>query len=195
MSRPKEFDREAALDRAIELFWSRGFEGTSIRDIVEATGVQKQSLYDTFGDKQALYLAALHHYLAQTDRTIAKLNDTGPSTVTILRGVLHGLATATCSGPRGCMLVQAVGELGPHDPAIGQLAHTNVVALEKALAGLLRRGQSRGEIREDVSPRGAARMLITIMWGARSLGRGGVDEPWLRSALDHVLGTVAAPKT
>lgn len=194
MSRPKEFDRDAALDRAVELFWSRGFEGTSIRDIVEATGVQKQSLYDTFGDKHALYLAALNHYIVQADSVIAKLDDPGPSTVTILRGVLHALATATCSGARGCLLVQAAGELGPHDPEVGELAHANVVALEKAFVGLVRRGQSRGEIRGDLSPRGAARMLITVMWGARSLARGGVDEPWLRSALDQVLGTVVAPK-
>lgn len=189
MARPKEFDRDAALDRAIAVFRERGFEGTSIRDIVEATGVQKQSLYDTFGDKQALYLAALRHYLANNS-TVATLSDPGPSPLSILRGMLIGLASDACSDPRGCLLVQAAGELGPRDEVIEQLAHQNITAIEKALAGLLRRGQSRGEIRAEVSPRATARLLVTVMWGARALGRGGVDRPWLRSAVDQVLAGV-----
>lgn len=192
MARQKEFDREAALDRAADVFWSRGFEGTSIRDIVEATGVQKQSLYDTFGDKHALYLAALHRYAEQGDAMIATLENPVPNTLTILRGVMHRLAADTCESPRGCMLVQAVSELGPHDDEVGELAQANVTALEKSLAGLIRRGQSRNEIRDEVAPKAAARMLITLMWGVRSLGRGGVDEPWLRSGLDQMLASLKA---
>ena len=107
MARPKEFDRDQALHKAMEVFWSRGYEAASIRDLVEHMGINRQSLYDTFGDKHALYLQALDRYQEVETRKVFELLERTPSVKKALRQLFGAVVKgALCKGPRrGCLWV------------------------------------------------------------------------------------------
>ena len=105
MARKKEFDEDAALDRALALFWVNGHECTSLPQLVDATGVQRQSLHDTFGDKQALYLAALRRYAATAAEGIAALSRPAKSPLKVLRAAfLEAAVHDGCAEARGCAI-------------------------------------------------------------------------------------------
>src|SRR6266852_1410049 len=99
MARPKEFDRDQALQKAMEVFWSRGYEAASIQDLVKHMGINRQSLYDTFGDKHALYLQALDRYREVEGRKLLELLERPGSVKKSLRQLFEGVVEgALCDG-------------------------------------------------------------------------------------------------
>src|ERR1051326_3516607 len=112
MARHKEFDREEALQKAMEVFWERGYEATSIQDLVEQMGINRQSLYDTFGDKHALYLAALDHYREVEGGKMFKLLERQGSVKKTLRKLFGGVVECSVGGGhrRGWFLGNAMSE-------------------------------------------------------------------------------------
>src|SRR3954453_23402261 len=114
MARTKEFDREAALELALNLFWKQGYEATSIGQLVDATGVQRQSLYDTFTDKHGLYVAALDLYAQRISASLRETLSGRGSPLTRLRRVFRSVA----SEGKGCMLVNSAVERGLADQAV-----------------------------------------------------------------------------
>src|SRR5215831_5988718 len=117
MAGKKAFDPDQVLDKAIDLFWNQGYEGVSIEDLVQRMGVGRGSLYDTFGDKHALYLAALSRYLAKNQGPILKLPDQTGRLSEMLERFFHACIEQLLSDParRGCFLVNATVEMAPHD--------------------------------------------------------------------------------
>lgn len=166
MGRPKQFDREQVLQRAMELFWAKGYAATSMSDLVETLGVGRQSLYDSFGDKHELFLQALDTYRAQFGSGWRKLL----SAERPVRGSLRDLLTATIDfalsiGGRTCMLVNAASELCPEDDDVrGRLCH-DVAALEDALTERLDRARRDGEIGAHHDARATARYLVNSLHG------------------------------
>src|SRR4051794_15823962 len=113
MSRHKEFNREQALHKAMEAFWSRGYEATSIEDLVKHMGINRQSLYDTFGDKHALYLQALERYREVESRKLFELLERRSPVKLVLRQLFTGVVERSLSGAerRGCFMSNAMSEL------------------------------------------------------------------------------------
>src|SRR5712671_3105788 len=113
MARQKEFNREEALQKAMEVFWSRGYEAASIQDLVKHMGINRQSLYDTFGDKHALYLQALDRYSALEGRKLLLLLEGDGSVKRALRRLFAGVVEGSlCAGERrGCFMGNAMSEL------------------------------------------------------------------------------------
>ncbi|MEZ4295013.1 MAG: TetR/AcrR family transcriptional regulator [Polyangiaceae bacterium] len=193
MARPKEFDRDEALDRALAVFWSKGFEATSVQDLVEATGVQRQSLYDTFGDKGALYLSALTRYAETSEGWARSLEKPVGSPLSLLRKTFHQVATESAADPRGCFIVSAAQERACSAPEVKECVHGSIQRMERAFVALIKQAQAAGEVPASVSPRATARTLVTMLWGFRAMARGEASESWLRSVVDHVLGLITTP--
>lgn len=187
MARPREFDRDQVLEKALELFWRRGFEATSIADLVTATGVQRQSLYDTFGDKQGLYDAALDLYAQKATALPRALEDGEGSPLALLRRAFSAVVEDPMAG-RGCMLVNASVERGASDPHVAACAGANIDAIERAFFDLVVRAKASGEVGEEVKPRAAARLLVTLLWGLRAMGSVRPDAAWQKNVVDQTLG-------
>lgn len=191
MPRTKSFDPDQALDRAMRAFWARGYEATSVEDLVAATGINRASLYGTFGDKHALFLKALERYgeigllagldLADTDRPVPD----------ILRELFDRLI-ARCMDGRGagCLVTNTVCAFGTRDTAISESARRALARMENALDLLVRRGQARGEIAAEDPPRAIARFLLNAMQGMQVLAKVNPDARALSQVADRTLRTL-----
>ncbi|KAA2265733.1 TetR/AcrR family transcriptional regulator [Solihabitans fulvus] len=189
MPRAKEFDPDAVLQSALELFWRRGYEATSMADLVEHLGIARASIYGTFGGKRDLYLAALRRYLATTDPQILdELSRPGPVLPSV-RALVERFAdqSATDELRLGCMVVNAAVELASTDAEAARLVDASWANLEVALTGALLRARAQGELAAEADPRALARFLLVLLQGVRVLGRARPDPDRLRDAVDQAL--------
>lgn len=157
MARPRTFDEEAILDRAMILFWRKGYEATAMSDLVAELGLGRGSIYAAFGDKHQLFIRALGRYLDHQTRLLGTaLDDEGPA-LAQLRDVLGRLLAAdAASGTAGCFSVNSIAELLPHDEEVAKLARRNLQYAEEAFTAQLERA-SRDGSSPPPSPRGRAR--------------------------------------
>ncbi|MGI5164071.1 TetR/AcrR family transcriptional regulator [Spirillospora sp. CA-253888] len=189
MARTKEFDPDAALQRALELFWERGYEATSMADLVERLGVARASIYATFGGKHELYLKALERYGQLMDPQImGELAVPGP-VLPAVRALVGRYAeeSAADAGRRGCMVVNTAVELAARDPEAARLVEMSWTALETALTSALLRARAQGELPAGKDPRAIARLLLVLFQGMRVLGRAPADPARLRDAAEQAL--------
>ena len=175
--RPREFDEDHVLLNAMEVFWERGYESTSITDLMAATGLAKGSLYKGFGDKRSLFLRALQRYMEQQRRmfqdTLSVHKSPGAGLVAWLT---HIVGTATRKGlRRGCMTINCVVELAPHEPDLRKVLRNNEKHFEKFYADTLERGVQTGEFRKDLDTDKGARFLLTLISGLQVQGKLGLS--------------------
>ncbi|RKR86928.1 TetR family transcriptional regulator [Micromonospora pisi] len=173
MARTKEFDPDTALRAALELFWERGYEATSMADLVAHLGVARASIYATFGSKRELYLRALDHYGEIVDplllRELAQPGPVLPSVRALVRR--FAAEAAGPGGARGCFVVNTAVELAPHDQSAQQRVAASWDHLEAVLASALIRAQAQGELVPDRDPRALSRLLLVLMQGIRVVGK------------------------
>lgn len=170
MGRVREFDAGEALAAAMRVFWRQGYEATTVADLVEATGVAKASLYATFGDKHALYRAALESYAAGRDPGIVeRLAGPGPALPAIKE-----LLSSYAAGPfdLGCFVVNAAVERLPGDDAVALTVEASWETVETALQGALARARAGGELRAEADPVRLARFLLVVLQGLRVVAKG-----------------------
>jgi TetR/AcrR family transcriptional regulator, transcriptional repressor for nem operon len=182
MARPKEFDCEQALERATELFWAKGYQATSMQDLVEHLGVNRQSLYDTFGDKDALFLAALrrygdgyHHYLGDL------INPQRPARAVLADLFERTLSWQTAGTQRGCLFVNCATELGELSAAARDLLTTRRGDVEGRLRELFAAAQERGELPRHRSPEALAAYVGSALAGLATSARLGKSLDELRA--------------
>lgn len=190
MARTKEFEPERALKRATDLFWRRGYEATSLRELLDAMGIGQGSFYGTFGDKHALFLAALDRYreAAEAD-AVATLEEDGSSKEAV-RAVFGGMVDVLAGQEeprRGCFVTNTAVELAPHDPEVKESISRYVAVLEDAFERTICRGQAAGEIDPRRNPRTLARSLVNNSLGLRVLAKTGADRRTLEDAADVAL--------
>jgi TetR/AcrR family transcriptional repressor of nem operon len=192
MARPKQFDPDEALDAAMKLFWEQGYEGTSVQELVERTGVHKRSMYDTFGDKHALFVKALSRYAGNTERQIrAAAKATGSATDAIRALLETALPDAAAGLPPGCLLVNSATELAARDPdAAGPVAQ-HFATSRRAMRDLVARGQREGEIATRLKPAPLAELLLNAWLGLRVQSRAGTPPAQLRAGVDAALAVLA----
>ena len=144
MARPREFAEDAVLDAAMRCFWARGYEATSVRDLIEKTGITGASLYNAFGDKRALYQKALDHYVEDTIMSYPALRGvTGPRRYR--RFFLEIVRKS--SGDRehkGCMVVNAALDAAPNDPEFKRAIAAVLMRIERFFLGRVEAGQADG---------------------------------------------------
>ncbi len=189
MPRSTEFDPDIVLDRAMDLFWQRGYEATSMADLVEHLGIARASIYNTFGSKHELYLKALDRYLLKADPSpVEFLARPGPA-LPLVRALVERYARdgAGDEQRRGCMVVNAVVERLPGDPSVARRVTAAWNGLEKALADCLRRAQAQGELSREKDPQALARFFVVFLQGLRVVAKTEWDPERFRDAAREAL--------
>ncbi len=176
MARPREFDVETVLREAMEVFWEKGFDGTSFADIEARTGVKKASLFAAYGDKRSLYLKALQSYQEASREEGRGLLGKGSPKAAIRRWFLAaaGKMAKGDGARRGCLQVNCVTELAGKDEEIAGIARESTELLVGVIAETIERGQGAGEFRKDVPARTLARYLVTTIHGLSVDGKVGI---------------------
>jgi len=172
MARPREFDEEAVLDAAVQCFWAHGYEATSVRDLIEKTGITGASLYNAFGDKRALYQRALDHYVEDSvvDRirrceALAPREAIGAFFAEIVRRSLDD------HQHKGCMLVNAALDVAPNDPGFQRIVAAVLIRVEQFFLGRIEAGQVDRTITRSLAAKTLARHLLGVLMGVRVLAR------------------------
>ena len=193
MARPKEFDRDQALHKAMEVFWSRGYEAASIHDLVGHMGINRQSLYDTFGDKHALYLKALDRYHEVEGRKLFELLEKPGPVKKTLRQLFTGVVEGSlCEGQRrGCFTGNAMSELAGRCKATADKTCNNMAAVEGAFYRALLRGKKDGELKEVRDPRATSRFLYSSLQGLVLMGKATQDRKTLEDIVKVTLSVLS----
>ena len=172
MPRVKEFDPEVARERAMSLFWERGYEAASLRDLLAAMKISRQSLYNTFGDKRRLYLSVLDLYAEQVGTLIDAHIGSDRASVNELHGFMQYYWSEIIDDRGACMMAIAALELGMRDEDVQSKVHDYLFGIETAFVRVLRNAKKRGELRDDAAPVPLARYLTNSLMGLSVLGRG-----------------------
>ncbi|MER8186885.1 TetR/AcrR family transcriptional regulator [Kitasatospora sp. NPDC094015] len=185
MGRPRTFDEEAILDRAMLLFWRKGYEATTMNDLVEELGLGKGSIYAAFGDKHRLFLLALGRYLGRQDELLASSFDDRSPALPQLRRLFERLlqADSVCSGS-GCFSVNSIAELLPNDREVAELAQRSLRKAEQTFAAQLDRARSSGELSPAVGSAEAAHLLVTLVQGLQIMRKADPDPARTEACLD-----------
>ena len=189
--RPREFDLDAVLDDVIGVFWEKGFEATSIADVVEATGLNKSSLYNAFGSKEALFERALERYTMfrlEGIKAVLADGEQGLADVETFIGLV-GIEARSEVGARGCLAVNAFTELGPRDENARESGVRFRESARAALHAALERAEQSGEIAPGAAS-SYAEVLLTWMLGMAVVSRGGADDAELQRQVDAGLALV-----
>ena len=167
MARQKEFDRDEALHKAMEVFWARGYEGASLQNLVEHMGVSRQSIYDTFGDKHSLFLEALDRYREFHSRNIFELLEKPGSVKKNFRKLFDTVVERALSqeGRRGCFIGNAMSEMAGRCKDTAARTCNSMSAAEKTFQRALLRGKQNGEFEGVRDPRAVARFLFSSLQG------------------------------
>jgi TetR/AcrR family transcriptional repressor of nem operon len=195
MARPREFDEEEVLEKAMDVFWAHGYEATSVADLMEATGLAKGSIYKGFGDKRSLFIRAMEHYLQNARSMLAEQAAGAVGARQALRTWLAGVVEmATGSGLRkGCLAVNCAVELAPHDADIRRRLKSHEKRVEQTYAALIRRGVEEGSLRENLDPDAAARWLTTVIDGLQVRGKLGLTRAEAEEAIEMALSALEKP--
>lgn len=187
--RPRCFDREAALDRALEIFWAQGYTGTSIADLTAAMQINPPSLYAAFGDKRQLYLAALDRYqqrgLAALDALLAAAPDTRSAIAAALRQMVAEMTRG--DRPSGCMVVLSGLHCGSEAAELEPLVAARRAAIEARLQQRIRHGLALGDVADSVDPATLAGFYATLLQGLSVQARSGVPQPRLLAIVETAL--------
>jgi TetR/AcrR family transcriptional repressor of nem operon len=192
MARPRQFDQDEALDRAMRLFWTAGFRGTSVDDLTAATGLSRSSIYNAFSGKHALFMRVLDHYRALV--VPEKMGDLAKPDAGIgeVRAYLDGLVEDLLSedGRRGCLLVNSAIELAAEDDDVAKVVRAHQHLLAEHVERALRNSVDRGEIGPLADPAASARALVATAHGLMVIGKADPDEALLRTIVDSALAAV-----
>lgn len=184
----KQFDVDAVLDRAMQQFWSRGYEATSMQDLVACTGINRASLYATYGDKRALFLAALRRYDEKVCAEMLSELESRYQPREAIRELFRGFTRIPERGAcRGCFLTNTALELAAHDQEVGRLVAHGQQGIEAFLARMIRQGKADGAIGEHVKPAETARSLLASLIGVVVLSRSRPEPALLRTIVDDAL--------
>ncbi len=173
MARPREFDETAVLEAAVQCFWARGYEATSVRDLALKMGITGASLYNAFGDKGSLYRRALEHYVEQSvgDR-LRRIEGRLPPREAIAAFLHELIERSLADGQRrGCMLVNAALELPSHDPELEGVVAGVLERIEAFFRRSVEAGQRDGTITRSQSAEDLGRLLLGVLLGIRVLAR------------------------
>ncbi|GAB3383778.1 TetR/AcrR family transcriptional regulator [Azotobacter armeniacus] len=188
--RPRTFDPDQLLEQAMQVFWRRGYEATSLQDLLAATGLSKSSLYQSYPSKRALFEAALRQYCAQRRRELRERLQSAASPRAFLRAWLLCALEEECAGdpPRGCMLVNVASEFSQADPEIAALLRSGAEGISQVLGEALQWAQACGELDAAADVQVLAGYLLCVMSGLRTQRKAGASTEALRATIEVALG-------
>lgn len=186
--RPREFELEDAARNALNVFWEKGYEGTSLPDLIAGTNLSRGSLYKAFGDKKGLLLAALDIYIADGLQATKTLLLQAETPVKAIRASLerYAMLSAGEAGKRGCLVVSLAAEMAAYDDDVAQRVGHMFRHLQYLYAEAIFKGQQSGEVRE-VDKHVLARFLVCQIEGMRVLGKTGASESEMFEQVECIL--------
>jgi len=186
--RPRAFDIDEALDRALEVFWRQGYEGTAVADLTAAMGINRPSLYATFGNKEALFRQALDRYADGPAAYAARALDL-PRARDVVEALVYGAIDLTTGPdtPLGCINVRTAQACGPDAEPARREAMTRRAADHAALRRRLGRARAEGDLPPDADPDALAQFVTTFIDGIAVQASGGASRAQLRQAADIAL--------
>jgi TetR/AcrR family transcriptional regulator, transcriptional repressor for nem operon len=196
VGRTRGFDVGEALDAALETFWRRGFDATSVQVLCRAMDIRPGSVYAAFGSKRDLFVAALRSYAETVSAEAIERINTAPSGMQGLRDYFDHLVDAMVDGRRrwGCLITNSLVELAGRDPELTAMFEQHLANLRTSFAGALTRARAGGELRPGAGPE-SAHLLVAVVQGMNVLARSKPGRPALRAIADSALAGLAAPST
>jgi TetR/AcrR family transcriptional repressor of nem operon len=191
MARPKEFERERVLQQAMHIFWIKGYEGTSIPELLQVMGISRSSLYETFGNKQALFIETLQLYKSNGEHKRNLLRKAS-SAKTCLRDYFAQHITDSINEmlPGGCFITNTAISLDLCDEQVRQLVKERFDSLEQEFYLLLKSGRQYGEISPDKDIRKLARLFIGLNHSIGVMARVNKDRKVLDDMVDAALSLI-----
>lgn len=167
MGRPREFDKNVALTEAMRVFWLKGYEATSMVDLMDAMELHKGSIYKAFGDKHQLFMSALGHYMSQGAEAMNTAINAASSPIEAIRVFMEMSLRQCTSGPvaKGCFMMNSAVELAPYDDMVREFISSFIERMKTKLVGLIERGQEEGQIRKDKSAKDLAEYVMFVKAG------------------------------
>jgi TetR/AcrR family transcriptional regulator, transcriptional repressor for nem operon len=167
MARTKDFDENEVLTRAMHLFWSRGYNSTSMEDLVSGLGISRSSLYDTYTDKHSLFIKALENYQRIGSARMHEIADHPGPVKEIIKKLIELATNSTLDNKqqKGCFLVNAGVEVAPHDKAVNNLVRRNDQQIEEIFYQVIQKGKKSGEIKSRRDARALARFIFNTIKG------------------------------
>lgn len=189
MARTREFDVDKALEAAMELFWEKGYEATSLNDLTARMGIQRPSLYAAFGDKQALFEAALRHYTKLHAAHVRASLHNPSSAREAIRAFFDQMIAKEYSGTlsRGCFCLNTMVELAPHDEKFEILTREHQMYLAVLFQETIERGIRKGEFKPEVDARAVAQALVVALIGLTVLMKSRPERSFAEQSLQVIL--------
>jgi AcrR family transcriptional regulator len=192
--RPREFDKEQVLDKALHVFWKRGYEGTSLSDLTEAMGINRPSLYAAFGNKEELFKLAFDRYVEKGPGAVHRDALAEPTAKAVVEHLLKSAANFLTdpSNPPGCLAVQGALSCGEAAESIKQALCERRSLGEQELRERFKRAKAEGDLGPDSDPAGLARYVMTVMQGMAVQAASGASRADLHAIADMALRGLAA---
>ncbi|MGL5891154.1 MAG: TetR/AcrR family transcriptional regulator [Bacteroidia bacterium] len=178
MARTKVFDEEIVLNKAVNLFWEKGYNGTSAQDLVDELGISRSSLYDTYGDKHQLFKKSLLQYRKKFAGSMIEMIDKSVDFEKAIGDVFQYIVTESLQQKfsKGCFMVNSSVELAPHNSEIAEIVNANMQDIEDAFFRLIKKGQDAGQFSKSHPPRTLARFLFNTISGLRIASKSGAEK-------------------
>ncbi|MGZ3874528.1 MAG: TetR/AcrR family transcriptional regulator [Mucilaginibacter sp.] len=178
MARTKDFDENEVLSKAIQLFWYKGYNGTSMQDLVDSLGISRSSLYDTYTDKHTLFVKALESYQNAGAAKIQEIIQHDGSAKETVKKLLTFVSNELLGDKqqKGCFMLNAEVEVAPHDAEVNAMVCRNDKQLEEAFYQVIKKGKESGEIKNPQDALALARFLFNTVKGMRVTAKSTTDK-------------------
>lgn len=192
MARPLEFNKDTALDKAMEVFWEKGFEAASLQDLIDAMDLSKSSFYQTFKSKHNLYATALNHYTEMMSQNMLNNLEASASGLEFIEKTFLEIAeTAPLkASQRGCFLMNTASEFAQKNDEIALLTNQGLKKFEDVFARAIKKSQSLGEISLSRSAETLADFLICNMSGLKTMVKAGIKPDTLRPIINTIIASL-----
>ncbi len=192
MARNKDFDENEVLAKAVSLFWHKGYNGTSMQELVDALGISRSSLYDTYVDKHTLYLKALEFY---QNTAASQMQTIESDTISAKEAIKRLLELSTSDllldkQHKGCFMVNAEVEVAPHDKEVLDIVCKSERQIEEAFLKTIRKGQKNGEITNKQDAMALTRFLLNTIKGIRVSAKSTTDKAFFNDIIQTALSVL-----
>ncbi len=189
MARPLEFVKEVALEKAMEVFWEKGFEAASLLDLIEAMGLSKSSFYQAFKSKHDLYTAALNHYVELMSANLSRSLEAAPSGLAFIENTFMEIAenAQLRESQRGCFLMNTATEFAQKNEEIAILTGSGLKKFESVFARAVKKAQADGEISLSKNAETLADYLVCNMSGIKSMVKAGIKPAVLKPIVNTII--------
>ena len=187
MGRNFEFNREETLNKAMQVFWQKGYKATSMKDLVDEMGIQPGSIYNSFGDKHSLFLEAVRHYGDVVTTNALKSLESEGSPVQNLRNFFNDMVSLPGDKKcRGCLIVNSVVELSPHDKETATIVKSIMKRIEKSFYNCLSRAQELGEIDSSKDIKALSRYFASSTHGLLVTGKSNASKEEMQDVVNVI---------